>query len=81
MLKILKDQKLAPDIPEDITNLVKRAITARKHFENNKKDMVTKRGIQLIESKIRRLAKYYKNTGKLPKDWKYDPEKARLLVG
>ena len=81
MSQILKEQKLAPEIPEDITNLVKRAITARKHFENNKKDMVTKRGIQLIESKIRRLAKYYKKTGQLPKDWKYDPAKARLLAG
>ena len=51
-----------------------------KHLEKNKKDMVAKRGIQLTSSKIHRLAKYYKRKGILPQDWKYDREKAKLIV-
>jgi small subunit ribosomal protein S15 len=42
--------------------------------------MSSKRGMQLIESKIRRLAKYYKREGKLPEDWAYNLEQAKLLV-
>ena len=79
--QILKDKDLSHEVPEDIQNLIKRAVTVRKHLSSNKKDMVSKRGLQLIESKIRRLEKYYKSRGVLPKKWKYDPEKARLLVG
>jgi len=79
--QILKEKDLSQEVPEDIQNLIKRAVTVRKHLSSNKKDMVSKRGLQLIESKIRRLEKYYKSRGVLPKKWKYDPEKARLLVG
>ena len=45
-----------------------------------KKDMTAKRGLILTESKIRRLIKYYHNTGRLPLDWKYTREGAKLLV-
>jgi small subunit ribosomal protein S15 len=34
----------------------------------------------LIESKIRRLSKYYLKNNVLPAGWRYDPDKARLLV-
>ena len=79
--QILKENKLGSEVPEDIQNLIKRAVKVRKHLSSNKKDTTSKRGLQLIESKIRRLEKYYKRTGQLPKKWKYNPEKARLLVG
>jgi small subunit ribosomal protein S15 len=79
--QILKEKKVAPEVPEDIQNLIKRAVQVRKHLSANKKDMMSKRGLQLIESKIRRLEKYYKSRNILPKNWKYNPEKARLLVG
>jgi small subunit ribosomal protein S15 len=79
--QILKENNLTTEVPEDIQNLIKRAVQVRKHLGSNKKDMMSKRGLQLIESKIRRLEKYYKRTEKLPKNWKYNPEKARLLVG
>ena len=42
--------------------------------------MTAKRGFQLTESKINRLVKYYKKTNKMPKDWKFDRAKAKLLV-
>jgi small subunit ribosomal protein S15 len=79
--QILKEKKLNPEIPEELQNLIKRAVMVRKHMSSNKKDMVSKRGLQLIESKIRRLEKYYKSRNVLPKTWKYNPERARLLVG
>ena len=49
-------------------------------MDKNKKDYTSKRGLELTESKIRRLAKFYKREGALPVDFKYDPDKAKLLV-
>jgi small subunit ribosomal protein S15 len=68
---ILKENKLLADVPEDIQTLLKRAIQCKKHLDKNKKDVHSKRGLQLIEAKIRRLSKYYKRTGKLPENWSY----------
>lgn len=81
VVRILKEKKLYPELPEDFLALVKKQIKIQKHLEKNRHDMPSKRGLQLTESKIRRLVKYYKKTKKLPKDWTYDPEKARLLIG
>ena len=79
--KILEENKIKSDLPEDLSFLIKRQIGLIKHFENNKQDMAAKRGLQLTESKINKLIKYNRNVGKLPKDWKYDKSKAKLLVG
>tara|TARA_Y100000310_G_C20571076_1_gene758070 strand:- start:804 stop:1256 length:453 start_codon:yes stop_codon:yes gene_type:complete len=79
--QILSDNKINSELPEDLKNLIKRAIQIRKHLENNNKDKVSKRGLQLTESKIRRLQKYYKERGVLASDWNYNPEKAQLLTG
>jgi len=65
--KVLKEKELAPKEPEDLANLRKRQKLAQAHFDKNKKDMVTKRGLQLIRSKIRRLEKYYGISGKKKK--------------
>ncbi|USN46046.1 MAG: 30S ribosomal protein S15 [Candidatus Woesearchaeota archaeon] len=78
--QILVEKEVAPPLPEDLFSLIKKAVQSRKHLESNHKDMTAKRGLQLTESKIRRLAKYYKRTEKLASDWKYDPEKVKLLV-
>jgi small subunit ribosomal protein S15 len=78
--KILSENKISGELPEDFTALIKREIIIMKHLEKNKKDEGAKRGLILTRSKIRRLTKYYKRTGKLPEDWKYDKDKARLLV-
>ena len=80
MTDILKEKNLAPEIPEDLANLMRRAIKIKNHLKINFKDKAAKRGLQLTESKIRRLVKYYKRTGVLPKDWTYDLEKMTLLV-
>ncbi len=78
--KILEENKILPEIPEDLLNLLKRAVVLRDHLAKNKKDYTSKHGLELLESKIRRLIKYYIKTKKLPKDFKYEPERAKLLV-
>lgn len=76
---ILKEQGLNPEIPEDLMNLIRKANNIRNHYNTHKKDTTALRGLQLTESKIRRLAKYYMKIGVLPQDWKYTPELAKLL--
>ncbi len=75
---ILKDNDLYSKYPEDLQNLIKRSIEIRKHLDSNKKDRVSKRGLQLINSKIRRLEKYYKVKGVLGPD--YSRKQAELSI-
>jgi len=78
--KVLEENKLKPQLPDDLMALIKKEIIIMKHRETHKKDMPAKRGSQLTESKINRLVKYYKRKGILDKDWVYDRNKAKLLV-
>jgi small subunit ribosomal protein S15 len=78
--RILKDNGVAPKVPEDLTNLIKKAIGLHKHLDINPKDLHNKRALQLTESKIRRLLKYYHASGVLPMDWVYTPETAEILI-
>ncbi|MBI2084131.1 MAG: 30S ribosomal protein S15 [Candidatus Aenigmarchaeota archaeon] len=77
---IMKESGNYPEIPEDLLFLLRKAVNLRKHMSSNKQDKHSKRGLQNLESKIRRLVKYYVRTKKLPSDWRYDPEKARLII-
>jgi len=78
--KILDENSLMPKIPEDMFNILKRAVKLRSHLERNKRDAHSVRGLELMESKIRRLVKYYTRTGRLPEEWRYDAERAKLIV-
>lgn len=78
--KIMKEKNFYPEIPEDLYNLIKKAVKARGHLLSHRRDSKTIHGLELIESKIRRLGKFYIKKGVFSKDWKYDPEKAKLLV-
>jgi len=78
--QILIENKIYPDYPEDLLNLLKRAVNLRNHLALNKKDYTSKRNLELLESKIRRLGKYYIKTKVLPPEWTYDPERAKLIV-
>jgi small subunit ribosomal protein S15 len=78
--EIIKKHGAAGDIPEDMMSLLKKAVHLRAHLGRNKKDRASKYGLEKLESRIRRFGKYYSRTGKLPKDWKYDIEKAKLIV-
>ena len=72
--KVLTEAGLASTIPEDLYNLMVQATRMRRHMERNPKDYGNKRGLQLTESMIYRVTKWYKRTGKLPKDWSYRDE-------
>jgi small subunit ribosomal protein S15 len=78
--QVVKEKKLAPKLPEELTNLIQRHIVLMKHTKENNHDMVAKRGMQLTESKIKRLVKYHKAKGNLEQKWIYDKTKAKLYV-
>lgn len=71
ILEILRENGLAPKIPEDLENLIKKARRIAAHLEKHKKDTHNKRALQLVESRIHRLAEYYKEKGILSHDWDY----------
>lgn len=78
--QILASKNVKPALPEDLSSLIKRAASLQVHLQDHKKDLSNKRGLQLIESRIRRLSKYYKEEGILPTDWDYSAKLAELQV-
>ncbi|MEM2989902.1 MAG: 30S ribosomal protein S15 [Halobacteria archaeon] len=78
--QILRENKIAPEIPEDLQNLIKKALRLKAHLANSPKDLHNKRSLQNTESKIRRLVNYYREEGVLPADWEYRPEIAELMA-
>jgi len=72
--QLLEEAELASEIPQDLYDLMVRATKLRRHLERNPKDYSNKRGLQLTESMIYRVTKYYKKKGKLPRDWNYRRE-------
>ncbi len=78
--EVMSENGLSPTMPEDLTNLIKKAVLVRKHLEENPKDLHSKKGLQETEAKIQRLSRYYKKRGVLPSDWKYQPERAAILI-
>ncbi|PSN69564.1 hypothetical protein BS50DRAFT_618612 [Corynespora cassiicola Philippines] len=71
---------LAPEIPEDLYMLIKKAVAVRKHLSTNRKDRDSKFRLILIESRIHRLSRYYKTVGVLPPTWRYESATASTLV-
>ena len=80
VLRLLKHKGLAPEIPEDLYHLIKRAVAMRKHMEKNRKDIDTKFRLILCESRIHRLARYYRRTKQLTATWRYESSTASTLV-
>jgi len=80
MYAILKENKIKMDLPEDIVNLMKRAVRLHRHLEENPGDRSNKRALLLTEAKIRRLGKYYIKKKVLPEGWAYTPKMAKLAV-
>jgi len=78
--QIMKENDIYSELPEDMISLLRKAVKLRAHLESNKADKHSKKGLENLESKIRRLGKYYVRKGKLPKGWKYSPEEAKLIV-
>ena len=78
--EIMKDKGVMPDLPEDLSNLMRRAISLNVHVKNNRGDVSNKRGLDLIEARIRRLERYYKRNGVLPETWKYSLANAEIML-
>ncbi|XP_017774798.1 PREDICTED: 40S ribosomal protein S13 [Nicrophorus vespilloides] len=80
ILRIMKAKGLAPDLPEDLYFLIKKAVSIRKHLERNRKDKDSKFRLILVESRIHRLARYYKTKSVVAPNWKYESSTASALV-
>jgi small subunit ribosomal protein S15 len=75
---VIQDAGLAPAMPEDLANLMKKAQSLAVHLDKNKKDLHNKRNMQIIEARIHKLSRYYKREGILPKNWKYEAKIASV---
>lgn len=80
ILRIMKAMGVAPELPEDLYYLIKKAVAIRKHLERNRKDKDSKFRLILVESRIHRLARYYKTKSILAPNWKYESSTASALV-
>ncbi|KAJ1786178.1 ribosomal 40S subunit protein S13 [Coemansia sp. RSA 2399] len=69
IVRILRANGLAPEIPEDLYFLIKKAVSINKHLERNRKDNDAKYRKSLVEARIHRLIRYYKTSGQLPPSW------------
>ncbi|MCQ2069947.1 MAG: 30S ribosomal protein S15 [archaeon] len=78
--EIIADKGLAGALPDDLARLMVRAINLNVHIKANPKDISNKRGLAMIEAKIRRLERYYKDNGRLPATWKYSLANAELML-
>ena len=80
ILRILKVAGSAATIPEDLYHLIKKAVNVRKHIEKFRADVDGKFRLILIESRIHRLARYYRKVKSLPPTWRYVSKKADTLL-
>ena len=75
---ILEENDLKAEMPEDLENIVKKAVGLQKHLKENKGDRRNVRSLELIEAKVHRLSVYYKKIGRIPQTWKYKSVVAQL---
>lgn len=80
LTRILSEKGVKTTVPEDLFYLLKKAVNLHRHLNEHPKDYHAKHGLEQVESKIRRLIKYYRRVGKLPSDWEYSFERAKLIV-
>ncbi|MBN1175541.1 30S ribosomal protein S15 [Candidatus Woesearchaeota archaeon] len=77
---ILGEKEMTKKLPDDLTALLKKVLSIQEHLEANHKDQPAVRGLTLTESKILRLVKYYKKTGRVSKDWNYNPKQIKMNI-
>lgn len=78
--QIMGENDALSAIPEDLSNLMRRAISLNSHLKENNRDIANRRGLALVEARIRRLESYYKANDVLPSDWKYSLKNAELML-
>ena len=77
--EILEENDAGPDLPEDLRNLLERAIRLREHVQENPQDFQNKRALQNTESKVRRLVNYYRGDAIDP-EFTYSYDVAKTLL-
>ncbi len=76
--QIIKENGLESEMPEDLENIVKKAVGLQRHLKANKGDRRNVRSLELIEAKVHRLSVYYKKIGRIQQNWKYKSVVAQL---
>jgi len=76
--EILEQHEMRPEMPEDLDNIVRKAVGLQRHLRENKGDRRNIRSLELIEAKVHRLSVYYKRIGRIPTSWKYKSVVAQL---
>ena len=76
--RILSEGKAAPKVPQDLQDLIDRAQRVQKHLVSHRSDRKNVHSLELVEAKIYRLSKYYKEKGLIPSDFKYTAVVAQL---
>jgi len=77
---LLRENGVTSDIPDDLQALLKRVVHLQRHLQAHPKDLANRRGLTLMESRIRRLARYYRRHRRLPENWRYSAAGAALQV-
>ena len=67
-------------LPEDLMSLMRRALRLIDHLSQNSKDIHNRRQLELCESKIRRLSRYYRENNQIDSEWTYKRDQLRLMV-
>ena len=77
--EILEENDADGDLPEDLRNLMERAVRLREHMDANPQDAQNKRALQNTQSKVRRLVDYYRGD-ELAEDFTYSYDTAKELL-
>lgn len=80
LVPLLAKRGVRPELPEDLAALLRRVVKLQRHLSEHPKDHSNRRGLALIESRIRRLARYYRDRKLLPENWRYTASEAVLQV-
>ena len=76
--EVLLENKLNSEIPEDLNNIVMKAVNLQKHLKENRSDNRNTRALELVEAKVHRLSTHYKKNGNIDQKWKYKSVVAQL---
>lgn len=76
--RVLAEGKVSPKLPQDLQDLIERAQRVQRHLKIHGSDRKNVHSLELVEAKVYRLSKYYKEMGMLPSDFKYTAVVAQL---
>jgi len=77
---LLAEAGVKPEVPDDLQALLRRVVHLQRHLATHPTDLANRRGLTLMESRIRRLARYYRQRRRIPEGWRYTAAGAALQV-